>query len=205
MSKKLYFEFSTMNSGKSLFLLARAFGLEQRNVPFLCLKPSIDTRDGESIIHSRALLDRPCVGIEPHMDIYEAVKQICYQRTIQAQDPLKWILVDEAQFLKKEQVDQLAKIADTLDISVICYGLRTNFKSELFEGSKRLFEIADSFNEIKSSCSCGNTNSINARIDSYGSVLVDGEEIVLGAEDTYLPMCRKCWKEKIGEYDTTGD
>jgi thymidine kinase len=186
-----------MGAGKSLFLLARSHNFEQRGVPFLCLKPTVDNRDGDNIIHSRALLSRECVGVDSNVNIFEAVKEITYNRLSQGQDPLKWILVDEAQFLKKEQVDQLAEIVDTLDISIICYGLRTDFKSELFEGSKRLFEIADGFNEIKSSCSCGGNNSINARIDFNGELITDGEQILIGSEDTYLTMCRKCYNEKL--------
>ena len=109
---------------------------------------------------------------------------------------LKWILVDEAQFLTAEQVDQLAALVDKFGISVMCYGLRTDFKTQLFEGSKRLFEIADTIEEIKSSCECDNKCIFNARIDKYGKVVVDGEQIEIGGDDRYTSMCRKCYHEK---------
>lgn len=109
---------------------------------------------------------------------------------------LKWVLVDEAQFLTKEQVDQLAALVDKFGISVMCYGLRTDFKTQLFEGSKRLFEIADTIEEIKSSCECDNKCIFNARIDKHGNVVVDGEQIEIGGDDRYISMCRKCYHEK---------
>ena len=109
---------------------------------------------------------------------------------------LKWILVDEAQFLSAEQVDQLAALVDKFGVSVMCYGLRTDFKTQLFEGSKRLFEVADTIEEIKSSCECDNKCIFNARIDKNGNVVVDGEQIEIGGDDRYTSMCRKCYHEK---------
>ena len=109
---------------------------------------------------------------------------------------LKWVLVDEAQFLTKEQVDQLAALVDKFGISVMCYGLRTDFKTQLFEGSKRLFEIADTIEEIKSSCECDNKCIFNARIDSQKRIVTDGEQIEIGGDNRYTSVCRKCYFEK---------
>ena len=106
------------------------------------------------------------------------------------------LLIDEAQFLEPIQVDQLMEIVVKLNIPVICYGLRSDFKTHLFTGSKRLFEIADSFKEIESTCECGEKNMFNARVDANGNVITKGKQIEVGGEDKYLAMCRKCYKEK---------
>ena len=111
---------------------------------------------------------------------------------------LKWILVDESQFLTEKQVEELAAVADNYGINVICYGLRTDFKTQLFPGSKRLFELADSIEEIKSSCYCNSKTSINARIDKNKKIVTDGEQIEVGGDDKYISLCRKCYFKKIG-------
>lgn len=178
-----------MNSGKSMLLLSKAYNLEERGIPFLIFKSTIDTRDGEGTIHSRPLGDKKCVAISPEEKFSD--KYDFYNCK------LKWILVDEAQFLTKEQIDELSDIVDYAGINVLCYGLRTDFQTHLFEGSKRLFEIADTFEEIKSQCDCSNKNIFNARIDKEGNIITEGEQIEVGAEDKYLSMCRKCYKEKI--------
>jgi thymidine kinase len=103
-------------------------------------------------------------------------------------------LIDESQFLTKEHVDQLSKIVDELDINVMCFGLRTDFKSNLFEGSKRLFEIADSIEEIKTSCKCGSKAIINARVEN-NKIIKEGEQIKIGGNESYVSMCRKCWNK----------
>ena len=110
---------------------------------------------------------------------------------------LQWVLVDEAQFLTAKQVDQLSDVVDYLGINVICYGLRTDFKTHLFEGSKRLFEIADTIEEIKSQCSCSKKNIFNVRLDKNGDIMLNGKQIEVGSEDKYTTMCRKCYKEKL--------
>lgn len=108
----------------------------------------------------------------------------------------EWILVDEAQFLTPEQVDQLAQVVDDYGINVLCYGLRTDFRTRLFEGSRRLFEIADSIDEIKSTCSCGRKTIVNARIDGRGEIITEGEVVEIGGNDRYMSVCRKCWRNK---------
>ncbi|MDE6772081.1 MAG: hypothetical protein K2J49_05720, partial [Muribaculaceae bacterium] len=107
-----------------------------------------------------------------------------------------WMLVDEAQFLTSLQVDQLARVVDDFGCNVICFGLRTDFQTHLFEGSRRLFEIADSIEEVKSTCSCGRKTIVNARIDSDGKIITEGEQVEIGGNDRYVAVCRKCWREK---------
>jgi thymidine kinase len=110
---------------------------------------------------------------------------------------LQWILVDEAQFLTTEQVDELSDVVDLIGVNVICYGLRTDFQTHLFEGSKRLFEVADTIEEIKSQCSCSNKNIFNVRIDKNGDMITEGEQIDVCSEDKYITVCRKCYKDML--------
>lgn len=187
---KLYYIHATMNSGKSLHLMSVAHNMDERDVPSLTIKPEIDIRDGENQIYSRIGISRPCITFSPDENLYELVKS---KENI---NELKWIFVDEAQFLTEEQVDQLSDIVDTFDINVMCYGLRTDFKSKLFPGSKRLFELADTIEEIKSTCRCGNKNIINARVDKEGNVMSNGPQTLVGGDNRYVSMCRKCWKKK---------
>lgn len=192
---KIIFKYGCMGSGKSLLLLATAHNFEEHSIPFIILKSEIDDRDGDGIVHSRAIEDRECVSISEDQNIYEL---ICQYLDISFSERLKWILVDEAQFLTEKQVDELATIADVLGINIICYGLRTDFKTHLFPGSKRLFEIADSFEEIKSSCFCNSKTIFNARINKEGGIVTDGEQIEVGGDDRYVSLCRKCYFKKTG-------
>ena len=186
-----------MSSGKSLHLLATAHNFQTHSIPFVIFKSEIDDRDGENVIHSRALGDRECVSITKEDDLYALVARYMESEVLGAH-PIKWILVDEAQFLTAEQVDQLAAIVDNLGISVMCYGLRTDFQTHLFEGSKRLFEVADSFEEIKSSCYCNHKTIFNARMNSNREIVTDGEQVEIGGDDKYVSICRKCYYEKTG-------
>ena len=191
MSAKLTVFFAPMNAGKSAQLQMKAFGYEERSIPYIVLKSSIDTRDGNAVIHSRPMGDMKCIIIKPTENLYKRISKELTNR-----GKLKYVLVDEAQFLKEKQVDQLSDVVDYLDINVICYGLKTDFKTKLFPGSKRLFEIADQVKEIESTCSCGEKNMFNARIDKNGRVVTTGAQVEVGGEDRYLTMCRKCYKEK---------
>lgn len=191
---KLYFYYGTMGSSKTLRLLTTAYNFEENGIPFMVLKPKTDTRDGDGIIRSRIGIERNCVMISDNEDIYRAVE--CYNNILLSTlSKLEWILIDECQFLTEEQVNQLAKIVDNLNINVMCFGLRTDFQSKLFPGSKRLFELADTIEEVKSRCSCGRKTSINARFDSLGKLILDGNQIMIGGNDLYKPLCRKCWME----------
>ena len=190
MNSKLFFRYATMNSAKSAELLMKAYNFEERGLKILCIKPSIDGREGKNVIKSRVGIERECKMVKPTDNIYDGVKKL-----LENGGKIDWILADESQFFKKEQIDQLGDIVDELDINVICYGLRADFRTELFEGSKRLFEIADSIEEMKSSCSCGRKSIINARIDENGNVVTNGEQIELGGNDRYVSLCRKCYKK----------
>ena len=191
---KLIFRYAVMNSGKSLNLISTAYSFKERMIPYLIMKSSVDTRDS-GIIKSRALnTEVPCTIISADTDIYIKISE--YIRT----HPLRWILIDEAQFLTPEQVDDLASVVDTFNIDVICYGLRTDFQTHLFPGSKRLFEIADKFEEMKSTCKCGNRASVNCRIDpSTNTIISTGSQIDCGSEDKYITLCRSCYNKAIAQ------
>lgn len=199
MDSKLFFKFGCMNSGKSMLLLTTAHNLEENGLNIMVLKPSADTRDGEGIIRSRVGVERKCTSVDREVNLYKAIKE--YRNFLAAQFmELKWVLVDECQFLTEAQIDQLSDVVDFLDINVMCYGLRTDFQSKLFPASKRLFEIADDLEEIKSTCACGDKKtSMNARFDSDGNIVTEGDQVMIGGNDMYKPLCRKCWKNKIRE------
>ena len=197
MASKLYFYYGPMGSSKTLRLLSTAYDFEEKGIQIMVLKPSLDTRDGKGIIRSRAGFSRPCLTIDKDVDLYKAIKS--YSNALAAQfESLRWVIIDECQFLTEEQVDQLSDVVDFLDINVMCYGLRTDFKSRLFPASKRLFELADDIEEVKSTCECGkNKTSINARFDKNGDIIVDGDQIMVGGDESYRAICRKCWKDKV--------
>jgi thymidine kinase len=194
---KLYFNYGCMGSGKSMFLLATAHNFQEKGIPFIALKPSTDTREGDSAIHSRSLPERECILVDENVNIYEAVKNMIQLTDVTFQERLKWVLVDEAQFLTPKQVDELAMIVDLLGVSVLCYGLRTDFKTKMFPGSKRLFEIADTIEEVKSSCHCGNKTIVNARINDRGELVTEGEQVEIGGDDRYISLCRKCYFKQL--------
>ena len=196
--KKLFFYYGSMSSGKSLQLLATAFNFEERKIPYVIFKSEIDTRDGESVIHSRALGNKSCTSISTDLNLYELVRNVCQKDEMFFTPKVKWILVDEAQFLTPEQVDQLAAIADNLGINVMCFGLRTDFQTHLFPGSRRLFEVADDLIEIKSSCSCDTKTMFNARIDGEGNIVTEGAQVEVGGDERYVALCRKCYYERTG-------
>lgn len=191
---KLRFRYSPMNAGKSTSLLMDAHSFETRGIEILCLKPSIDDRDGLDIIKSRMGIERECLTVFPNHNIYEIVKE-CIEKNSEGE--LKWILVDECQFLTSQQVNQLRHIVDDFNIDVKCYGLRTDFKTKCFEGSKRLFEIADDIEEMKISCDCGRKAIFNVRFNELGQIVTDGEQILIGGENVYKSMCAKCYYDTL--------
>lgn len=202
---KLKFYYGPMASGKSLQLLATAYNFQEKGMPFVLIKSEIDDRDGKNVIHSRALGDRECITINKDTNLYSMIGRMVTVSMATLTAPLKWVLVDESQFLTSKQVDELAAVADNLGLNVLCYGLRTDFQTHLFEGTKRLFEIADSLEEIKSSCECGHKCIFNARVDSDGNIIEEGEQIEIGGNERYVSMCRKCFNEKINsQYYTDG-
>lgn len=189
---KLYFRYGTMGSAKTALLLTMAYNFEERKMPYKCLKPVIDTRDNNNVIKSRIGIERECDWIYGDTDLYRYAKELFELKRV----IIDWFLVDEAQFLTAEQVDQLSRVVDDFGCNVICFGLRTDFQSHLFEGSRRLFEIADTIDEIKSTCSCGHKTIVNARIDGNGDFVVEGAQVEIGGDERYIAVCRKCWRNK---------
>jgi thymidine kinase len=186
---KLYFYYGVMGSAKTTSLLTTNYALNKRTGTIL-LSPKVDTRREARKIKSRVGIEASCTDFKENDNLYD----MCV--------PLSWemqasvILVDEAQFLKKEQVDQLAMLVDKCGYTVMCYGLKSDFRGELFEGSKRLLELADKIEEIKTNCSCGRKATMNARIID-GKIVKEGPQVLIG--DTvggvrYEAKCRKCWK-----------
>ncbi len=181
-----------MGSAKTALLLTTAYNFEERNMPYMCFKPVTDTREAKNVIRSRIGIERECNWIYSDTDLYDYFKNMF----LKTHDLPYWVLVDEAQFLSATQVDELARVVDDFGINVVCYGLRTDFKTRLFEGSRRLFEVADSIDEIKSTCSCGRKTIVNARIDSRGEIITEGAQVEIGGNDRYIAVCRKCWRNK---------
>ena len=196
---KLYFKYGVMNSGKSLEILSRNYNFRERGIGTLILKPSADTRDS-NIIRSRALnTEQKCVLLSPDTNAYVTVCTYMDSFKTAGNPEIKWVIVDEAQFLTPEQVDQLARVVDDLDINVLCYGLRTDFRTNLFPGSKRLFEIADKLEEMRSTCRCGERASVNVRYSKDGTIVTDGPQVECGSEDRYITLCRKCYLKAVQE------
>lgn len=187
MKARLRFSYGTMNSGKSTHILTTTFNYEQNGIKFILLKPATDTRERKSIVKSRTGLSRECVTIENNFNIYEYIKELKHSQGIE------WVFVDEAQFLTEKQVEELSYIVDDCDVNVMCYGLRTDFQTRLFPGSKRLLELADTIEEIKSTCSCGGKAIVNARVDKDGNIVTEGTQVEVGSEDKYITLCRQCY------------
>lgn len=185
---KLFFRYSSMNAGKTLQLLATAHNYEENDEKILIFTSALDNRYGTGIVKSRVGLSKPAISVNEKMNIYNYVKDIKYI--------VKAILVDESQFLTKEHIFQLSDIVDILNIPVICYGIRSDFNLQPFDGSKYLMTIADSIEEIKTICSkCKNKKAIvNARFED-GVLVVEGDQIKVGGNESYKPLCRKCFKK----------
>ncbi|MBE6928274.1 MAG: thymidine kinase [Ruminococcaceae bacterium] len=188
---KLYFKYGAMGSSKTAQALITKYNYEEKGMTVWLLKPSADSRDGEIIIKSRIGLQAPAQVIRPTDDIYELFRK---------REKMDVIVVDECQFLPPEQIDQLRDIVDMENVPVICFGLRTDFRSTLFDGSRRLFEVADTFVEIKTICDCGAKATNTARIDADGYVVTEGAQLLLGGNDRYIAMCHKCWMNNIREH-----
>lgn len=189
-----------MGSAKTAMLLTTAYNFEERKMPYRCFKPVVDTRDSKNVIRSRIGIERECSWIYPESNLYDEISAMQFS---DGSYP-GWILVDEAQFLTPEQVDQLARAVDDFGINVLCYGLRTDFRTHLFDGSRRLMEIADSIDEVKSTCSCGRKTIVNARVNSQGQIITEGEVVEIGGNERYIAVCRNCWRNKKIEQSRNG-
>ena len=186
---KLYFKYGAMGSSKTAQALITKFNYEERGMKVWLIKPSLDDRDGAIKIRSRIGLEADCTPIKPEDDIFELFALDEYHADV--------IIADECQFFTSENIDQLRRIVDELDVPVMCFGLRTDFLTKLFPGSMRLFEVAESISEIKTICSCGRKADVNARIDENGNIVTQGSQVMLGGNDSYIAMCHRCYKKGV--------
>ena len=191
MSAKLYFRYGAMGSSKTANALIARFNYEENGMETLLLKPAIDTRDGEQLITSRVGLQYPCKLVD---EIISSDGTIISEEDEIRSGKYACIIIDEAQFLTKAQVDTLAVIVDDYNVPVMCYGLRADFRNEFFPGSARLMAIADKIEEVKTICWCGRKATCNARYNEYG-LIKEGEQIVLGSNEKYTALCRKHFRE----------
>ena len=183
---KLYFKYGAMGSSKTASALITKFNYEERGMKVWLIKPSADRRDGRDMLKSRVGLSCNCTPIDSGRDI----KEMFLSEHIEADV----IICDESQFFTAAQIDQLREIVDEFDTPVLAFGLRTDFRTQLFEASARLFAVADSITEIKTICECGRKATVNARL-SDGKVVTEGEQVVLGGNESYVAMCHRCWKK----------
>ena len=190
---KLYFKYGAMGSSKTAQALITKYNYEENDLNVWLIKPSADDRDGADILRSRIGLQAKVEIIPPERDVYDL-----FVRT--QKDRCNVIIVDECQFLEPEQVDQLRNIVDDFNMPVMCFGLRTDFQCHLFGGSRRLMEVADAILEIKTICDCGAKATVNARIDSEGYIVTEGQQLLLGGNDSYIAMCHRCWTAGIREH-----
>ena len=183
---KLYFYYSAMNAGKTTTLLQSSYNYRERGMHTLLLTPKLDDRYGEGLIASRIGLQSSAFAYQAQDDLYQYVKQQMDSNNIQ----YACVLLDESQFLTKAQVFQLAKICDQLHTPVLAYGIRTDYRGELFEGSAMLLGLADEIIEIKTVCHCGKKATMNLRIDRFGQAIKAGQQVHIGGNESYVATCR---------------
>ena len=191
MSSRLYFKYGTMGSSKSAQALMAKFNYEQKGMVVMLVKPSLDNRgdgDGQPMVRSRIGLSSPCEIIRPEDSFVELFDKF------KAENGCDCVIVDEAQFCTTKQVDELKLL--TKQVPVLCYGLLNNFRCQLFEGSKRLVELSDSLQEIKSVCRCGRKSTVNARFIN-GKCVDDGLVVFIGGDESYENMCYWCWQDEL--------
>ncbi len=191
---KLYFYYSAMNAGKTTTLLQSEYNYRERGMKALLFTPLIDDRYESGTITSRIGLKAKAKSFDKTFNFYKYVED-----QLKTQENLKCVLVDEAQFLSKEQVFQLSDVADFLKLPVLTYGLRSDFLGEPFEGSKYLLTVAEELNEIKTICHCGRKATMNARVDQEGNILRHGEQVEIGGNEKYISLCHRHFKQGITE------
>ena len=192
---KLYFKYGAMGSSKTAQALITKYNYEENDMKVWLIKPSADTRDGAQMLRSRIGLEATVEAIPPETDVYARFLGSRVRNC-------DVIIVDECQFMTERQIEQLRAIVDEQSIPVICFGLRTDFLTRLFPGSRRLMELADVIEEIKTMCDCGAKATVNARIDCEGHIVTQGAQVVLGGNDSYIAMCHKCYVAGIRERKT---
>ncbi|MEX2517927.1 MAG: thymidine kinase [Paracoccaceae bacterium] len=186
---KLYFNYSTMNAGKTTVLLQASHNYIERGMSTLLFTAALDDRAGKGTIRSRIGLSAPAEMFSPGDDLFARIE------TRRRAGKIDCVLVDEAQFLEEEQVWQLARVADDLSIPVMCYGLRTDFRGGLFSGSATLLAIADNLREVRTICWCGAKATMVVRLDAGGEIAEEGDQIAIG-DDIYISLCRRHWRQK---------
>jgi len=186
---KLYFKYGAMGSSKTAQALITKFNYEERGMRVWLIKPATDNRDGENILSSRVGLEAVCTPIGANQSVLEIFRARGCDANV--------IICDESQFFTEEQIEELRDIVNLMNIPVLCFGLRTDFLTRLFPGSKRLLELADTISEIKTMCECGSKATVSARIDGHGRIVTSGDQVLLGGNDSYIAMCHKCYNDKI--------
>jgi len=191
---KLYFHYSTMNAGKSTVLLQAAHNYKERGmVPYL-LTARFDNRAGDGRIASRIGIGEPADTFDDNDDLFVKLSNRLRE------GPVACVFVDEAQFLTEEQVWQLARAVDDLKVPVMCFGLRVDFRGKLFPGSATLLALADEMREVRTICHCGKKATMVIRKDAAGTVVKDGAQVQIGGNETYLSLCRRHWREAVGDF-----
>ena len=190
---KLYFHYSTMNAGKSTVLLQAAHNYRERGMETYLLTARFDNRAGNGRIASRIGIGEPADTFGPEDNLFDLIAQ-----RLDA-GPVAGAFVDEAQFLSKDQVWQLARAVDDLHIPVMCFGLRVDFRGELFPGSATLLALADEMREVRTICHCGKKATMVVRQDANGKALRDGAQVQIGGNETYVSLCRRHWREAVGD------
>ncbi len=188
---KLYFYYSSMNAGKSTSLLQSSYNYKERGMNTLVLAPQLDNRFGAGKVASRIGIEAEATTFTNDTDLFDLVEEAASQQAVHC------ILIDEAQFLTREQVFQLTEVTDRLSIPVLAYGLRTDFQGEPFDGSKYLLAWADTLNELKAICHCGAKATMVLRLDAEGNAVTEGSQVEIGGNDRYISMCRKHFKEEF--------
>jgi len=190
---KLYFHYSTMNAGKSTLLLQASYNYRERGMQTYLMTARLDTRAGAGRIASRIGIGEDADPFEPGEDLFAKLE------TRLAQGSVACVFIDEAQFLEKDQVWQLARAVDDLHVPVMCYGLRVDFRGELFPSSAALLALADEMREARTICHCGKKATMVVRKAEDGTVLTDGAQIQIGGNETYVALCRRHWREETGD------
>ena len=188
---KLYFYYSSMNAGKSTNLLQSSYNYRERGMHTLVLAPRFDDRYGEGKVTSRIGIASDATTFMNDTDLLELVGRA------HDEQQLHCVLIDEAQFLTRDQVFQLGEVTDKLNVPVLAYGLRTDFRGEPFEGSKYLLAWSDTLNEIKAICHCGKKATMVARVDASGKAATEGAQVEIGGNDRYVSMCRKHFRKQF--------
>jgi len=190
---KLYFYYAAMNAGKSTTLLQADFNYRERGMETMLWTAAHDDRAGTGTIGSRIALSAPAYTYSPQLDLFEAIGEELKKRELHC------VLVDEAQFLTRDHVLQLCRVTDELNIPVLCYGLRTDFQANLFEGSAALLALADALVELKAVCECGRKATMNLRVDAEGRAVAAGAQTEIGGNDRYVALCRRHFFERLKE------